>query len=451
MKLKLHDYQKRAVKMLLRLDDAGLFLDMGLGKSAITLTALDDLMFDQFEIATALIIAPKSVAQDTWQAECRKWDNFKHFRFSTVMGTKSQRIKALKRDADCYVINRDNVVWLCQYFKFRLPYDVLIIDESSSFKDSSTKRFRALRKARGSFKRRILLTGTPRPKSLLDLWAQLYLLDGGTRLGKTLGEYQRAYFVPDKRNRDIIYSYKPRDRNAEIEIYKKIGNICMSMLAKDYLQLPPVVYNQVVVNLSTKEKKIYDTLERDLTITIAEEEITAATAAVLTTKLLQLSNGNIYSEDGSIVHIHDRKLDALADIVEQGNNMLVFYSFKHDAAAIRKKFGGMVVDLHGADEVQDWNAGKIRLLLAHPASCAYGLNMQAGGNTIVWYGLTQSLELYMQANARIYRQGQQHAVIIHHIMTKDTWDFIVWESLQRKEKGQSYLMDAIKQKVLTTK
>ena len=401
-----------------------------------------------FAIQRVLIVAPRTVAESTWQDEAQKWDHL-HLKFSTVLGTPSQRIKALKQDADCYVISRDSVTWLCEYYNYRLPFDMVVLDESSSFKNPQAKRFKALRRARTCFDRVILLTGTPAPNTLLDIWSQIYLLDGGEALGRTITSYRNQYFRPDKRNGYIVYSYRLRDDQAEQEIYDAIAPEVMSLKAADYLKLPPRIDNVIRVEMDAKAQKIYKAMEKDLVLGLGtDDEITAMNAAALSNKLLQLANGCVYTDEGNTVAVHDAKIEKLKEIAEQneGKPILVFYAYKHDLSKLQQRFPAAKT-LEGAAELRDWNAGRIPMLLAHPASTAYGLNLQAGGNIIVWYGLTWSLEQYQQANARLYRQGQDKPVIINHLVTKGTMDEQVMKALQSKAAGQDALLAAVKAKI----
>lgn len=442
--LVLCDYQQRAKAQIIRAPDCGIFLEMGLGKTAITLSALNDLLFDYCSIDTALIVAPGKVAQDTWQAEGRNWNEFKNIRFSSVIGTPKQRIKALKAKAECYVISRENFVWLCKIYRYVLPFDVLIVDESTSFKDSSTKRFKAMKKVRGCFKRRIILTGTPRPKTFLDLWAQIYILDGGLRLENTISMYRNKYFKIGAHNGHVVYEYLIRDQKAAATIQNRIKDICISMTASEYLKLPPVIKRDISVYMNDQEAALYKRLKKDLTISIGDHEITAAFAASLSNKLLQMANGAIYDDEHNVIGIHDRKIDALAEIVDSNETVLVFYAYKHDADRIEKRFKKQVRRLNTAKDQQDWNDGKIKILLAHPASCAYGLNLQQGGSVVVWFGLTWSLERYLQANARLYRRGQSHTVIIHHLITANTLDSKVLAVLEGEKLDQDKFIKAVK-------
>lgn len=441
-----HGYQREAIGRLYDNASYGLFLDMGLGKTIITLSAIQQLI-DDFAVTKVLIIAPKSVAECTWQDEAAKWEHL-HLTFSTVLGTEAQRKAALKKKADCYVINRENVVWLCEYYKYRLSFDMLVVDESSSFKNPAAKRFRALRKCLPFFSRVVILTGTPAPNTLMDIWAQMYLLDRGAALGRTITAYRNEYFKPDKRNGMIIYSYKLRDAKAESEIYERIGSKVMSLKAEDYLRLPMRIDNVVKVNLSQKAKATYDRMEQDLILGLSGDDVTAASAAALSNKLLQIANGRVYTDAGKVVKVHDAKLDALSEIAEanSGKNILVFYSYKFDLEALQERFPEAVV-LKGAGEMRKWNCGQLPMLLAHPASSAYGLNLQAGGHIIVWYGLTWSLELYQQANARLFRQGQDKPVIVHHLVAAGTMDTDVMSALRKKASGQNALLEAVKGRI----
>lgn len=439
-----HDYQREAIKRLEEHDHYGLFLDMGLGKTIITLTAIQDLIYDMCAVSRILIVAPKTVAEATWQEEAEKWSHL-HLTFSTVMGSAKQRAAALSKAADCYVINRENVVWLCDYYEYRLPFDMLVVDEASSFKSPAAKRFKALRRAAPCFSRVVLLTGTPAPNTLMDLWAQMYLLDRGKALGRTLTAYRQKYFRPDKTNGYVVYSYRLRDARAEQEIYDAIAPEVMSLKAADYLKMPKRVDNFVSVHLPKKAMDTYKHLKKDLVLSMNDAEITAASAATLAGKLLQMANGRVYTDEHGILDIHHAKVDALAEIVEanEGRPILVFYSFKHDLPALQDRFPDAVI-LKGAEEVRRWNRGEVPILLAHPASTAYGLNLQTGGHIIVWYGLTWSLELYQQANARLYRQGQEKPVIIHHLVARGTMDEQVMYAIRRKAAGQKALLEAVK-------
>lgn len=436
-----HAYQKEIAQKMIDLPAVGAFLQMGQGKTATTLMALKDLLYDYVSISRVLVIAPKKVAEDTWQAEGRKWDSFRGLRFSTVMGTPKERRMALAADADIYVINRENVKWLCELYKYRLPFDALVVDESTSFKNPQAVRFKALKKCLGRFKKRIILTGTPRPNTLMDLWAQLYLLDGGERLGKTITAYRREYFVPEKQYQGIVYSYKCRNKACEKAIYDKIRDICFT-LKEGYKEIPSE-NNFIYVQIPERAKKNYIQMMKEQVLSLGDEEITALSAAAVSNKLLQMANGAIYDKDGQYTEIHDAKLEALEEIYEANKPLLVFYSYKSDLERIRKKFPEART-LDSAEDVDSWNRGEIPLLLAHPASAGYGLNLQDGGSMIVWFGLTWSLEQYQQANARLKRQGQKHQVIIHHLIARGTIDEQVMKAIRSKAEGQAAMMEAVR-------
>lgn len=400
------------------------------------------------EAEKILVIAPKRVAEDTWSTEVEKWDHLKHLRISIILGTPKQRMDAINKDADIYVINRENVEWIVSNYLKTWKWETCIIDELSSFKSSKSKRFRALKKVRSYFKRIVGLTGTPAPNSLIDLWPQIYLLDGGERLGRTITGYRERYFVPGQSHGYVVYHYNLR-QGAKEAIHKKISDICISMMAKDYLDLPERIDNKIIIDLPKKVKDQYKELEKELIINVDDEDITASNAAVLTGKLLQMCNGAIYTEDKEVVEVHDEKLNVLMDIIEAANGkpVLIFYSFKHDLNRIMKalkdnKLKSQV--LEGQEDIKKWNNGEISILLLHPASAGHGLNLQYGGNIVVWFGLTWSLELYQQANARLHRQGQKETVIIHHIIAKGTVDEDVMAALSNKEINQNTLLNAVK-------
>ena len=441
-----HEYQRIAIERVMENTHYGLLLDMGLGKTISTLYAIEQLMYDSFDVQKVLIIAPKKVAESTWAQEARKWDQTKYLRVASILGSANDRIQALESEADIYVMNRENVQWLYEYLKKKkqFPFDMLVIDESSSFKNPQAKRFKAMRKMRPLFKRIVILTGTPAPNTLMDLWAQMYLLDGGDRLGKTITEYRTRYFMPDKTNGHIVYSYRLQQR-ADETIYSKIQDICMSLKAKDYLNLPDRIDNVIRIDLTDQERELYREMERTHILTLVDEEISALNAAAVANKLLQMANGAIYNEEGDAIVIHRQKIERLKELVEvnEGKPILVFYNFKHDLESIKDAFPKSV-ELKTDADVEEWNQGNIQMLLAHPASAGYGLNLQAGGHIIVWYGLTWSLEQYQQANARLHRQGQQEPVIVHHLVAKDTMDEQVMRALERKEVGQDALLEAIK-------
>ena len=446
MRFRPHPYQRKCIQALLEHPCYGLFLDMGLGKTVITLSAIAELMYDRFEVSRVLIIAPRAVAESTWQDEAAKWDHTRGLTFSTVLGSAQERVVALQKTADCYVINRENVVWLFESAgKIRPKFDMLVVDESTSLKSPQAKRFKALKRHLPEFKRRVILTGTPAPNTLTDLWSQVYILDRGQALGQTVTGYRRTYFKPGRSNGHIVYEYLIRDKAAEHAIYNRLAPICLSLSAADYLTLPERIDNVIRVRMPAGAQEQYKKLKRNLVLDLSGEELTASTAAVLSNKLLQMANGAIYSDDGRVVHIHDAKLDALSDIIEAnpGKSILVFYKYRHDLDRLQSAFPE-AVQLEGQETMSEWNAGRIPLLLAHPASCGYGLNLQAGGNIIVWFGLTWSLEEYQQANARLYRQGQTSAVIIHHIVATGTMDEAVMRALQQKRVGQDALLQAVK-------
>lgn len=449
MKFIPHKYQRIALERLYDTPRVGLLLDMGLGKTVITLTAIEDLIYNRFEVEKVLVIAPLRVAEDTWSRESQKWDHLRHLRISKVLGTPTQRRKALAQDADIYIVNRENVVWLTNELSSvgnAWDFDMVVIDELSSFKSSKAQRFRALKKYITRSKRVVGLTGTPAPNGLIDLWSQIYLLDGGERLGKTVTGYRERYFLPDKRNQTTIFSYKPKEES-EKAIYDKISDICVSMSADDWLDMPERIDNVQHVQLSASELKLYEEFEKEQFLEFMQGKVTATSAAALTNKLLQFSNGAMYLDDGSYKVTSDKKLDALAEIVDtsQGQPILCFYSYRHDCERILKKFKN-AKKLESAADIEAWNNGDIPLLLAHPAGAGHGLNLQAGGNIIVWFGLTWSLELYQQANARLYRQGQQNTVIIHHLITDGTVDARVLDSLQGKRDVQDELLESLKAK-----
>ena len=444
MKYVPHEYQEYAKEFIVNQNISALFLDCGLGKTVITLTAIWELMLDYFEVRKVLVIAPLRVARDTWPAELHKWEHLKGIEMSAVLGSERERVTALNRRADVYVINRENVEWLAGYGKW--DFDMVVIDELSSFKSHKTKRFKALKKVRPMVKRIVGLTGTPAPNGLIDLWAEIGLLDMGQRLGRFIGGYRERFFVPDKRSREMVFSYKLRD-GAEEAIYGLISDICISMKAADYLEMPECIYNRVEVVMNEKERKLYQQLERDMLISFEDGDIDAVNAAGLSNKLMQMANGAVYDENKAVKHIHDRKLEALEDLVEAANGkaVLIAYWYKHDLERIKKYVGA--VELDTAEDMRKWNAGEIPVAVIHPASAGHGLNLQAGGSTLIWFGLTWSLELYPQMNARLWRQGQKETVVIHHLMAKGTLDERVMEALEKKDCGQSALVDAVKARI----
>lgn len=423
-----------------------------MGKTIITLTAINELKYGRFCVQKVLVIAPKKVAEATWQREAAKWDNVKHLRFSTVLGSEAKRIRQLNTPADVYIINRENVVWLVDYYKNDWPFDMVVVDEFSSFKSHSAKRFKALAAIRNHISRIVGLTGTPSPNGLNDLWAQVYLLDQGERLGKYYTGFRSRYFEPGKRSRDVIYTYDPK-AGAEDAVMQKISDICISMKADDYLQLPDIVYDDVPVVLDAKAAKAYEELERKMILELDDQEVIDVTsAAALSNKLQQLANGAVYDGDKVWHEVHNCKIEAFLELIEQlnGKPALVFYNFKHDlerieAALAKSKL--RVRRFEGPQEEADWNAGKIDILLAHPASTAYGLNLQEGGNHVVWFGLNWSLELYQQANKRLHRQGQKEKVIIHHLVCEGTRDDDLIAALAEKDKAQEFVMQSLKARI----
>ena len=445
MKYKPHNYQQFATDFILNQSICCLMLDMGLGKTVITLTALWQLTLDSFDVSRVLVIAPKRVAEDTWPKELAKWEHLTGLTSSLVLGSAAERKAALQKKAFLYIINRENVTWLVKNHYW--DFDMVVIDELSSFKSNNAERFKAMKKVRPMITRIVGLTGTPAPNTLLDLWPQMYLMDMGQRLGRFIGGFRDRFFLPDKRNREIIYSYKPRE-GAEDAIHALISDICISMKAADYLDMPERIDNRIEVSMSPKERKLYDDFQKDMVLSIGDEELDATNAAALSNKLLQMANGAVYGEDKKVISIHDRKLDALEDLVEGANGkpLLVAYWYKHDLQRIKARFkNARCIDT--AKDIDDWNAGKIPLALIHPASAGHGLNLQDGGCTIVWFGLTWSLELYQQLNARLWRQGQKHTVVIHHIVTKGTHDEDVMRALENKDTRQSALIEAVRARI----
>ena len=446
MKYNPHDYQRYATEFIEKHTIAAVFLDMGLGKTSITLTALNDLLFDHFSVHKILVIAPLRVARNTWSEEIKKWDHLKDLRYSIVVGAEKERRAALQQKADIYIINRENLSWLIQNTYF--DYDMVVVDELSSFKNYQAKRFKALMKVRPSVKRIVGLTGTPSSNGLMDLFAEIKLLDMGQRLGRFIGQYRSTYFQPDKMNGMIVYSYKPLP-GAEKRIYEKISDITISMKATDHLQMPELISSRYEVELSLKERQKYEQLKNNLVLPIGKGEITAANAATLSGKLCQLANGAIYDDDKNNIQIHDRKIDALEDIIESmnGRPLLVAYWFKHDYERISARLtelGVRYAKLDTDESIEKWNRGEIPVALIHPASAGHGLNLQSGGSTLVWFGITWSLELYQQTVARLWRQGQKQTVVVQHIITKNTIDEDIMAALEKKEHTQSALIDAVK-------
>ena len=443
MKYKPHEYQSYATEFILSHPISAVFLEMGLGKSVITLSAIFDLCLDSFLVCKVLVIAPLRVARDTWPAEINKWDHLKGLSYSVAVGTEKERIDALKKQSTLYIINRENVDWLVHKSGIPFHFDMVVIDELSSFKSYGAKRFKSLLKVRPSVKRIVGLTGTPSSNGLMDLWAEFRILDLGQRLGRYISHYRSTYFKPDKRNAQIIFSYKPLP-GAEEEIYKQISDITISMKSTDYLKMPEYVSNEVFVTLSDKEWKVYSDFKEDMVANLGDDEIDAVNAAVLSGKLLQMANGAVYDSENKAHVIHDKKLDALEDLIEGANGkpVLVAYWYKHDLERIKDRFP--VRQIQSSKDIEDWNAGKIPIAVIHPASAGHGLNLQSGGSTLIWFGLTWSLELYQQTNARLYRQGQKNTVVVHHIVTKGTVDEDVMTALNDKDMGQASLMEAVK-------
>jgi SNF2 family DNA or RNA helicase len=442
-----HQYQEYATNRILNQEAVGLFLAMGLGKTVSTLTAIDQLLYNYFDVQKVLVIAPLRVAQKTWPDEIKKWDHLTHLRISKVLGSEKERLAALRAEADIWIINRENVEWLVDLYGKDWPFDMVVIDELSSFKSSKAKRFRALRKVRPMIKRIVGLTGTPAPNGLIDLWPQVYLLDQGERLGKTVTGYRSRYFDPGKRNRTVIFSWDPKP-GAEEAIYSKLEDLCVSMSAEDWLQMPERIDREVKVQIPEEARAKYDQLERDLLLPFAGGDITADTMAILSNKLLQMANGAVYDENGTTREIHQAKLEALDDILEAANGwpVLVFYNYQHDRDRLLGHISSAKV-LDTEDDIEKWNQGRIPVMLAHPASAGHGLNLQTGGNIIVWFGLTWSLELYQQANARLYRQGQDKSVIIHHLVAEETIDEDVMAALAGKDVSQKALLAAVKARI----
>lgn len=440
-------YQHYAYNQIIEKPATALMLDMGMGKTVITLTAINDLLYDYFDVAKVLVIAPLRVAETTWTDECQQWNHLAGLTISPVIGTLSERVRALKTKADVYTINRENVVWLVDYYGKDWPFDMVVIDESSSFKNHQSKRFKALKRVRPVIKRLVELTGTPAPNGLMDLWSQLYLLDRGKRLGKTIGQYRRQFFKPGAGSGHIVYEWNLQ-KGAEQEIFNRISDICVSMKSSDYIALPEVMYNIIPVKLSTPVQREYKRLAKDLILRVNDDEIVANTAAALSGKLLQMSSGAVYDDAGHVIKIHNAKLEALEDIVSTNEHraVLVFYWFKHDLDRLKEKFPE-AVQLKTAADIKAWNSGEISIMLVHPASAGHGLNLQYGGSIIVWFSLSWSLELYQQANKRLHRSGQTHTVVIHHLVAQGTIDEDVMKALQGKKVTQETMITAIKARV----
>ena len=447
MKYNPHKYQSYATDFIISHPIAAVFLEMGLGKSVITLTAITKLKAED-AICKVLVIAPLRVARDTWPSEIAKWDHLKDLDYAVAVGTEAERKAAIRKDATVTIINRENVDWLINRSGLPFDFDMVVIDELSSFKSYGAKRFKALLKVRPFIKRIVGLTGTPSSNGLMDLWAEFRVLDFGKRLGRYITRYRLSYFEPDKRNAQMVFSYKPLP-DAEKQIYEKISDITISMKSVDYLDMPECIINEVPVYMSSSEQSVYDDFREDMVTKLKDDVIDAANAAVLSGKLLQMANGAVYDEEGFSHHIHDRKLDALEDLIEGANGkpVLVAYWFKHDLERIEARLKSLHIPyarLDKPDSIKRWNNGEVPVMLIHPASAGHGLNLQAGGSTLIWFGLTWSLELYQQTNARLWRQGQKETVVLHHIICKDTIDEDVMAALKRKEKVQSDLINAVK-------
>ena len=449
MKFEPHDYQVYAIRYIETHPQAAVLLDMGLGKTSIALTAINDLLFDSFEISHVLVIAPLRVAQYTWPAEIEKWDHLQELKYAVAIGNEKERIIALSSEVDIVIINRENVPWMVEKSGLPFSFDMIVIDELSSFKNWQSKRFKALMKVRPKAKRVVGLTGTPSSNGLMDLFAEFKVLDMGKRLGRFIGQYRLNYFTPDKTNGQVIFSYKPLP-GAEEAIYEKISDITISMKVEEHLKMPKLINSEYTVYLSDEERAHYNELAKNLVLSLPDGEITASNAAVLSGKLCQMANGAIYDDDGGMIEIHSRKLDGLEDIIEAANGkpLLIAYWFKHDLERIEKRLqerGIPFKNLSSGDSIRDWNAGRIAVGLIHPAACGHGLNLQEGGSTIVWFGLTWSLELYQQVNARLWRQGQPSStVVVQHIITSGTIDSQILAALQAKDATQAALINAVK-------
>ena len=448
-----HEYQSYCIDYIKTHPVSALLLDMGLGKTVITLTAIQDLVVDELAVTKVLVVAPLRVARDTWPQEVKKWDHLKNLSVSVVVGDKATRIAALNHRAIVYVINREMVGWLVDYYQsngLRWDFDMVVLDELSSFKNWKSQRFRALKKIRPMVKRMVGLTGTPTSNGLMDLWAEIGILDQGQRLGRFIGRYREAYFRPAAMNPQtgIVFRYEPRE-GAEEMIYNRISDISISMKAKDYLHMPDCIYNTVSVQMDSRERQLYDKMAKNLLLHLEDGDIDAANAAALSNKLLQMSNGAVYDEEGRVREIHNHKLEALEDLIEaaNGQNVLIAYWFKHDRDRIMKYLkdcGYSPREMKSSEDINDWNKGEVPVALIHPASAGHGLNIQSGGHILIWFGLTWSLELYQQTNARLWRQGQQEVVTIHHIITEDTVDENVMKALESKDATQERLISAVR-------
>ena len=449
MEFKPHDYQKYATEFIESHPIAAVILQMGLGKTVCTLTAIEHLIYDTFEVSKVLIVAPLRVAKVTWSDEIDKWDHLSHLTYSVAVGSEKERLSALKKKADLYMINRENLQWLIEKSGLPFDYDMVVLDELSSFKSWQSKRFRAFMKVRPKVQRVVGLTGTPSSNGLMDLFAEFKCLDMGERLGRFITQYRNAFFIPDRMNGQVVYSYKPRPF-AEEEIYRRIGDITISMKALDHLKMPELIENRYPVYMDDGEKQQYESMKKNLILPYLENEaITAANAAALSGKLCQMANGAVYSDEGSVAHIHDRKLDALEDIIEAAQGpILLCYWFKHDLERITRKLDELKVEyarISSDGSIRMWNEGKFQVGLIHPASAGHGLNLQAGGNHIVWFGLTWSLELLEQTNARLWRQGQRaETVVVQYLVTAGTIDERILDAISKKEQDQNALIDAVK-------
>ena len=450
MRYEPHDYQKRAINMILSKPAVGLFLEMGLGKTVITLTATNQLLYEQFAVTRVLVIAPLKVAEDTWSRESAKWDHLHDLKIAKILGTVTQRAEAAASDADIYVINRENVVWLVErYPKAKWRWDMVVIDELSSFKSNRAERFKALRRVRPYIRRIVGLTGTPNPNGYMDLWAEIFLLDQGERLERTIGRYRELYFKPGRGDGHITYEWRLRE-GADKAIQARIADITVSMKAEDYLKLPERIDNVVRVRLGDEAFKTYREMERNQIIELNNETVTAVSAASVMGKLLQMSGGAVYDDNGGYVEFHTEKTKALQEIIDTNDTpVLVFYAYRHEKERLLKALAKLKPRMLDTEQdISEWNDGKIRLLLAHPASVGYGLNLQAGGHTIVWYSLPWSLELYQQANERLNRPGQQHVCRVYHLILQGTHDSRVLKALKNKEKGQDAAIEALRLEIL---
>lgn len=453
MKFVPHSYQRYAIERILQDDSLGLFLDMGLGKTVITLTAINDLKFNRWAVSRCLVVAPKKVAEATWSHEAEKWDHLRHLKIVPVLGSLKKRVQALHTPGDIWVINRENIPWLVEYFRNNWPFDMVVLDESSSFKNPQSKRFKAMKLVMSRIARLVLLTGTPAPNGLEDLWAQIYLLDAGERLGRTISSYREAFFTQDYARPGQMYRTYTPQQDAESRIQAAISDICVSMKSEDYLELPDYIESTVPVALDAKAKRAYDKLEKEMLLEVDTQLVTAQSAAVLNGKLLQLCSGAVYDSTGEVVNIHDCKLEAFLETIEQlnGEHALVFYWFKHEADRLTEalaKTDKVVRVYQGPEDEKAWNAGEVDILLAHPVSCGYGLNLQAGGHHAIWFGYPNwALEIYQQANKRLHRQGQKHPVICHHLVVQGGMDEDVIAALHDKGDTQESLMQALKARI----